>query len=85
MLDLLTYVAGFPHDNRPCTIKTCQTFMLLKHGNRKDTVRDYINELIDIDILKENHRTGDINLKRGFEETLALFAAAGASLDDSEA
>jgi hypothetical protein len=77
LLSLIAYVANYDRDERPCTLGACQTFMLLKYGNRKDTVEGYIRELIDSDILKTNARTGDIHLKRTFNETLALFATAG--------
>lgn len=78
LLDLVTYIAQFPHDQKPCTLEAIQTFMLLKHGNRRDTVQDYLRELESANVISLLRSTGGYKLKRNYEETLALFAAAGA-------
>jgi hypothetical protein len=85
MLDLIGYIHNYPRDTKgPCTLRACQTFMLLRHGNKRDTVLDYLRELEEVDVIVLNRKTGNYHLKRSFDETLALFAAAGDDWSDED-
>jgi len=77
IMDLLTFIASFPHDQKPCTEEALQTFMLLKHGNRRSTVTGYLRDLIAADILLLNRNTAGYKLKRTWEQTMLIFAAIG--------
>ena len=77
-MDLISFIARHPHDQSPCTLEGIAAFMLLKHGNRRDTVQDYLRELESANVISLARSSGGYKLKRNYEETLALFAAAGA-------
>jgi hypothetical protein len=77
LMDMLTHIAGWPHDEKPCSEEALQVFMLLKHGNRRTTVLEYLRELILADILIFDKRRGGYKLKRTWEQTMLIFAAIG--------
>lgn len=80
-MDLITYIAQYPHDQKPCSLEAIQTFMLLKHGNRRDTVEDYLRELSVANVISLSKGSGGYKLRRSYEETMALFASAGADYE----
>ena len=80
-MDMISFIAKYPTDEGPCTLEAIAAFMLLKHGNRKDTVQQYLRELSGVNVIAVSRSTGAYKLKRTYEETLALFAAAGADFE----
>lgn len=77
LMDIITFIANWNRDQGPCTERTIQTFMLLKHGNKRDTVTHYLRELQDVGVLSFDRKTGHYKLRKSYAETVADFAAVG--------
>lgn len=77
LMDIISFIHNFSREEGPCTDMAIQTFMLLRHGNRKDTVLQYLRELVSAGVLKVNRTTGDWQLVKNYESTLAIFTALG--------
>lgn len=77
LMDIISFIARWERDKGPVSDLSIQTFMLLKHGNRKDTVVTYLRELTAAGVLRQNPKNGGWELVQNYERTLATFAALG--------